>query len=48
MKIGVYTNLNKDYDSATAKELAPILQQKGASYKVYNDRKKESDTTENL
>lgn len=48
MKIGVYTNLNKDYDSATAKEFLSILQQKGVSYKFYSDRKKESDTHEKL
>lgn len=48
MKIGVYTNLNKDRDSQTAKEFISILQQKGVSYKFYSDRKQESDTHEKL
>ena len=48
MKIGVYTNLNKDRDSATAKKFIAILQQKGVSYKFYSDRKQENETHERL
>lgn len=48
MKIGVYTNLNKDCDSLTAKKFLEILKQKGVSYKFYSDRRQESDTHERL
>lgn len=48
MKIGVYTNLNKDRDCLTAKSLLSILQRRGISYKFYSDKKQESDTHEKL
>ena len=48
MKIGVYTNLNKDRDSATAKRFLSVLQDRGVSYKFYSDARHESDTHEKL
>ena len=48
MKIGVYTNLNKDRDGATAKGFLSLLKEKGISYKFFSDRKQEHDTHERL
>lgn len=48
MKIGVYTNLNKDNDGATAKKFLALLKEKGVSYKYFSDRKQENDTHERL